>query len=116
MANRVADRAVALDVSGAAVDAEFEKRLRQMVSPNDYRGDVEQLFYEICREFKEEKKDCGDPKMRFSPTWNIHAPRLRENPGKGFKKDCMRISRYILSELLRWTLAKIKQNITRAVF
>jgi hypothetical protein len=85
-------------VSGEAVEAEFEKRLRPMISAKDYKGDLEQLIYKICREFKEEKKNCGQPPRPGSSTWNIPVPRLRANSRKGFEKDCMMINRYKFSQ------------------
>ena len=87
----------ALEVSGEAVEAEFEKRLRGRLSAKDYRGDLERLIYQICREFKEEKKNCGQPPRPGSSTWNTHAPGLRANPRKNFVKDCMKTERYVLS-------------------
>lgn len=112
----IADYVVALEVSGEAVEAEFERRLRQIVSPRDYNGDLERLIYQICREFKEEKKNCGQPPRPGSPSWNIHTPRLRANPRKGFEKDCMKLSRYTPPGLLQGRLAKTKQNNTGEVF
>jgi hypothetical protein len=55
------DNVAALEVSGEAVEAEFEKYLRQLISPRDFKGDLERLIYQICREFKEESS-CEPPK------------------------------------------------------
>jgi hypothetical protein len=83
----------ALEVSGEAVEAQFEKWLRPRVTKTDYPGDIPLLIYQICRKFKEEKKDCGSPPRFGSSTWNIPVSRLRVNRTKGFAKDCMKIDR-----------------------
>jgi hypothetical protein len=83
------DNIAALEVSGEAVEAEFEKYLRQLISPRDFKGDLERLIYQICR---------------------------RANPRKGFEKDCMRINRYSLSEELHCPIAETTENYTRAAF
>jgi len=84
----------ALAVSGEAVQAEFEAWLRSQLTSEDYPDDPQPLIYQICRKFKEEKKDCGLPPRPGSKTWNIPAPRLRPNRAKGFEKDHMKIDRY----------------------
>ncbi|KAH6714155.1 hypothetical protein BKA61DRAFT_56377 [Leptodontidium sp. MPI-SDFR-AT-0119] len=81
-----------LEVSGEAVEAEFRRMLQLMITSEDYDGNIERLVDRICRLFKEEKKDCGPPRLG-SPTWNISVPRLRSNPAKGFYQDLMRIDR-----------------------
>jgi len=87
---------LAMDISGEAVEAEFEQRLRSILSPRDYKGDLDWLIYHVCREFKEEKKNCGQPPRPGSSTWNIPAPRLRKNSQKGFEKDCLKLDRYVI--------------------
>jgi hypothetical protein len=86
---------LALEVSGEAVEAEFGRRLRSMISPRDYKGDLERFIYQVCREFKEEKKNCGQPPRPGSLTWNIPAPRLRANARKGFEKDCLKLDLFV---------------------
>ncbi len=81
----------ALEVSGEAVEAEFERLLRSMITIDDYEGDIERVIARICRSFKEEKKDCS-PGIGSS-SWNIQVARLRANPSKGFYPDLMKIDR-----------------------
>ena len=76
------------------MEAEFEAWLRRQVTGDDYPEDIPRLIYQICRRFKEEKKDCGLPPRPGSTTWNISAPRLRPNRDKGFGKGHMKIERY----------------------
>lgn len=87
-----------LEVSGEAVQAEFEAWLRPQITSDDYPGDIPRLLYQICRKFKEEKKDCGLPPRPGSTTWNVPAPRLRPNPNKGFGKGHMKIERSLLEK------------------
>jgi len=84
----------ALAVSGEAVQAEFEAWLRSHLTCANYPDGLQQLIYQICRKFKEEKKDCGLPPRPGSKTWNLPAPGLRPNRDKGFEKDHMKIDRY----------------------
>jgi hypothetical protein len=76
------------------VEAEFEAWLRPQITSDDYPGDIPRLIYQICRRFKEEKKDCGLPPRPGSTTWNVSAPRLRPNRDKGFAKNHMKIEWY----------------------
>ncbi|TVY50003.1 hypothetical protein LOCC1_G000105 [Lachnellula occidentalis] len=103
-----------LEVSGEAVEAEFQKRLRLLVSTNDYEGDLEQLIYHVCRKYREEKKNCGQPPRPGSLTWNTHAAGLHANDHKGFDKDCLRLDRIMLEESfdpvleeLEWEIAQV---------
>ncbi|KAL5320456.1 hypothetical protein ACEPPN_011261 [Leptodophora sp. 'Broadleaf-Isolate-01'] len=82
-----------LAVSGEAVESEFETWLRSQITSEDYPEDIPHLIHQICRQFKEEKKDCGLPPGLGSTTWNIRVPRLRANPDKGFVKDFLKIER-----------------------
>ena len=88
-----ADTMTALEVSGEAVEAEFERMLRPRITKKDYSGDVERAIYQICRKFKEEKKRCGTSLGSGSKTWNCPVTRLKANPRKGFEKDCMKFNR-----------------------
>jgi hypothetical protein len=104
----------ALEVSGEAVQAQFEAWLRPRITSADYPGDVPRLIYQICRKFKEEKKDCGLPPRPGSTTWNIPAPRLRVNRDKGFEKGYMKIDRYKKrSSSTRCVLILVCQEIPR---
>jgi len=85
----------ALEVSGEAVEAEFEKWIRTRITRRDYPGDLERLIRQICRKFREDKKDCGVPSLYGSSTWNFSAPRLRANPRKGFVQDFAKIDRSV---------------------
>ncbi|KAL2060581.1 hypothetical protein VTL71DRAFT_9222 [Oculimacula yallundae] len=82
-----------LAVSGEAVESEFETWLRSQITSDDYPDDIPQLIHQICRQFKEEKKDCGIPTGLGSTTWNIRVPRLQANPDKGFVKGFLKIDR-----------------------
>lgn len=84
---------IALEVSGEAVQAEFERWLRTQITKRDYPGDIEQLVYQICRKFKEEKKKCGTTPRSGSKTWNYPVPRLKANRSKGFEKEFIRFDR-----------------------
>jgi hypothetical protein len=85
----------ALEISGEAVEAEFAQRLRSMISPRDYNGDLEGLLYHVCREFREQKKDCGQLPRPGLSTWNILAPGLRGNSRNGFERDYLKIKLYV---------------------
>ncbi|TVY59197.1 hypothetical protein LCER1_G000355 [Lachnellula cervina] len=87
-----------LQVSGEAVEAEFQKRLRLLVTTNDYEGDYEQFIYYVCRRFREEKKDCGLPLRPGSLTWNIPAPGLHADAEKGFDEGFLMLDRKIMLE------------------
>jgi hypothetical protein len=75
------------------VEAEFERWLRPQITKKDYLGDRERLIYQICRKFKEEKKNCGAAPLSGSKTWNYPVIRLKANPAKGFEKGCMKFDR-----------------------
>jgi hypothetical protein len=75
------------------VEAEFERWLRPQITKKDYPGDRERLIYQICRKFKEEKKNCGAAPLSGSKTWNYPVIRLKANPAKGFEKGCMKFDR-----------------------
>ena len=89
----LADSLTALEVSGDAVHAEFERNLRPRITKNDYSEDPERAIYQVCRKFKEEKKKCGVSLGAGSNTWNCPLNGLKPNPRKGFEKDCMKLTR-----------------------
>lgn len=91
----------ALEVSGEAIEAEFENWLRSRITKKDYTGDMERLIGRLRRKFKEDKKDCGLPPRLGSKTWNIQVPRLRKNDKKGFESGCLKVDWYA-SSLLRY--------------
>ena len=43
------NRMIALEVSGEAVQAEFERKLRLRITCWDYRGDLDRAIHQICR-------------------------------------------------------------------
>lgn len=88
-----ADSIIALEVSGDAVHAEFERMLRPRITKRDYPGDLERAIYQVCRKFKEEKKKCGASLGSGSKTWNCALDGLKANPRKGFERGCMKLDR-----------------------
>ena len=84
---------IALEVSGEAVQAEFERKLRLRITSRDYPGDLERAIHQICRKFREEKKKCGTQLGPSSKTWNCPVAKLKANPRKGFENDCMKFFR-----------------------
>ncbi|KAK0120220.1 hypothetical protein ONS95_011626 [Cadophora gregata] len=105
-----------LEVSGEAVEAEFERKLRLMITQDDYDGDIERQIKRICRLFKEEKKDCS-PRLGNS-TWTIEI-KLRPNPAKGFYANFMKIDRELLDgcfdpiiDTLKSAIKQILENIS----
>jgi hypothetical protein len=89
----LANSMAALEVSGEAVQAEFERRLRPRITKKDYPEDPERAIHQVCRKFKEEKKKCGVSLGSSSKTWNCPVTRLKANPRKRFEKDCMKFDR-----------------------
>jgi hypothetical protein len=57
----------ALGVCGESVEAEFKKWLQPMFITETYLGDISQIVYQICRRFKEAKKNCG-----LSQAWFLY--------------------------------------------
>ena len=81
----------ALEVSGEAVEAEFECLLRSMNIEEEYDKDVERLISRICRMFKEEKKNCSP--VTGILKWSIEVTGLRANPTKDFSENTLKINR-----------------------
>ena len=88
-----ADSIKVLEVAGKAVEAEFERNLRDTITKRDYFGDLEEAIYQICRQFKEEKKNCGTSWRHGSKPWDCHVPGLKANRRKGIEKNCMKFDR-----------------------
>ncbi|KAL2069422.1 hypothetical protein VTL71DRAFT_14101 [Oculimacula yallundae] len=95
-------RTQSLELSGAAIEAEFRCLCKKMLSPEDYSGDLSTLIDNLCFQFVAEKKRCSS--RPGSHQWHVFFPGLLQNPAKpGF---CFRDQLVIERTLLTSTFAK----------
>lgn len=106
------DRTQSLEVSGEAVEAEFERWLRPQIIKTYYPGDIPRLVNRICRMFKEEKKRCGLTSAPGS-TWSFEVTKLKVNLRRGWEKGCMRIKREDLDKQFDPAIKVLEEEIRK---
>lgn len=84
----------ALEVSGAAVQAEFEHWISAHVTQDDCAVDVDvrSIIRKLCHAFRDEKKYCGETLRPGKKYWIPLVPGLKRNPLKRIENGYLEIN------------------------
>lgn len=102
-----------LEVSGEAVEAEFEKLIRGLITKSDYPKDLDQLISKMRRKFKEEKKFCGEREV--SKKLSFPAKGIRANQKKGFERGFISIEGYLLENCFDNVIEVLERALGKAI-